>query len=218
MPPRSSSLQMQYGYGGQQQGFGQQQQGYGSQQQGYGQPVQWRLDALTGVAPMPQYRFPALPKYWSLPYIVRNREDQVLGRWNMQQESMYVSRVQAMVRVLADGTPTLVGCGKAPTLVRQCNNMQCGMWMELYKGQTHILSDGDQVSLDAQNPEGAIFTCRDESGMQQQGGYGQRGGYGQQQQQQQLPPGWAVYQDEQTGQQYYGNYETGQTQWEPPRY
>ena len=55
----SSSLQMQYGYGGnQQQGYGQQQQGYGSQQQGYGQPVQWRLDALTGVAPMPQNPLP----------------------------------------------------------------------------------------------------------------------------------------------------------------
>ena len=31
----------------------------------------------------------------------------------------------------------------------------------------------------------------------------------------QLPPGWEVYQDEQ-GQVYYGNVQTGQNQWEPP--
>ena len=42
---------------------------------------------------MDQYRFPALPKYWSMPYTLRNGDEQVLSRWNMMQESGYVSRI-----------------------------------------------------------------------------------------------------------------------------
>ena len=120
-----------------------QQQNY---QQSYG-GVQWRIDASYGVQAMPQFRFPALPKYWALPYTVRNGEDQVLSRWNMMNEALTVSRVQCMVRVLADGTPTLVGCGKAPSLFRAFG----GPWSPLYKGESVLLSDGLQVSLDCNN-------------------------------------------------------------------
>lgn len=139
---RSAVARMQYGYMDQQQNY---QQSYGG--------VQWRIDSSYGVQAMPQFRFPALPKYWALPYTVRNGEDQVLSRWNMMSEALTVSRVQCMVRVLADGTPTLVGCGKAPSLFRAFG----GPWSPLYKGESVLLSDGLQVSLDCNDPEGAVL-------------------------------------------------------------
>ncbi|EOD38634.1 hypothetical protein EMIHUDRAFT_224425 [Emiliania huxleyi CCMP1516] len=192
---RSAVARMQYGYMDQQQNY---QQSYGG--------VQWRIDASYGVQAMPQFRFPALPKYWALPYTVRNGEDQVLSRWNMMNEALTVSRVQCMVRVLADGTPTLVGCGKAPSLYRAFG----GPWSPLYKGESVLLSDGLQVSLDCNNPEGAVFTCFDESGGRQGGydqqGYTQQGGY----------QGWTSAVDPASGQTYYVNDETGQSQWDPP--
>ena len=101
---------------------------------------------------------------------------QVLSRWNMVQPNNYVSRMQCMVKILPDGTPTLVGIGKAPTLVRT----RGGPWEPLYKRQRRLLADGDQLILDCYNPDAAVFTCCDENVMQQ-GGYGQQqGGYGQQ--------------------------------------
>ena len=66
---------------------------------------------------------------------------------------------------------------------------QGGAWIPIYAGQSHYLTSGDQISLDASNPEGAVFTCQNEAGgadphqgygMQQQG-YGMQQGYGQQQ-------------------------------------
>lgn len=185
------------------------QQGYGAQQ-GYAQQVQWRIDAYYGVKAMAQERFPALPKCWYLPYTVRNGEDQVLSRWNMIYESDFVSRMQCMVKVLPDGTPTLVGCGKNPSLFRS----QGGQWNYLQKGQTQILQSGDQVSLDYNNPESAVFTCTQEQPDQ----YGQQGQYQQGQQQGQgLPPGWISGVDPSSGAQYYYNEQTGVSQWEPPQ-
>ena len=80
---------------------------------------------------MDQYRFPALPKYWSMPYTLRNGDEQVLSRWNMMQESGYVSRMQCLVKILPDGTPMLTSIGKAPTLVRT----RGGPWQPLYNRQ-----------------------------------------------------------------------------------
>ena len=179
----------QQGYGQPQQGYGQQQGGYGQQQGGYGQQYggrqsQFRIDAYAGVTGMPQNRFPAKPQYWQLPYTVRNGEDQVLGRWNMMYPAITVSRAQCMVKILPDGTPTLCGCGKAPTLWRSPG----GPWNYLNRAETRILENGDQISLDWQNPEGSVLTAVDEMAQgggysQPQGGYGQpQGGYGQPQQ------------------------------------
>ena len=96
-----------------------------------------------------------------------------------------VSRSQCKVNLYADGTAVLTSHGScAPTLVRA----QGGAWIAIYADQTHYLTSGDQISLDASNPEGAVFTCQNEAGgadqqQGQQGGYGQQqGGYGQQQQ------------------------------------
>ena len=118
-------------------------------------------------------------KYGILPYTVRAGEEQALGRWNMMQPSPYVSRVQAVVKMFPDGTAVLESHGKPATGYRQ----QGGMWSGLQRGQTQILQNGDEISLDSRNPEGAIFAFQAEGGgMQQQGGFGQQqGGYGGQQ-------------------------------------
>merc|ERR1712129_329199 len=146
--PRSTDVTSQYGgqqvgydqqqgYGGQQQGYGGQQQGgYGDQQQNYaaqqnyGAEVRWRLDGY-GVKGMAPQRFPALqPRYGSIPYSLSNGEEQTLSRWNMVVESMAVSRVQALVKCQNDGSLTVTGCGKYPSLLRQSG----GQWDYVYKG------------------------------------------------------------------------------------
>lgn len=166
---RSAVAVMQYG---QQQQYGGQQMG--GQQMG-GQQSQWRVDAVVGVTGMPQQRFPSKPKFWTMPYFVSNGENQILGRWNLMQPSPYVSRCQAMVKVLPDGTPILIGCGKNPCYWRSQN----GMWNYLYRRQTVTLENGLQISLDCANPEAAIVTCTVANGMQpggMQGGFQQQGG------------------------------------------
>ena len=95
----------------------------------------------------------------------------MLSRWNMAQEKLTVSRVQALVNVGHDGSATLLSSGKGPTLVR----FPGGPWNPLFKGQPHRLNDGDEISLDCNNPEGAVFTLRNV--MQQGGGFGGQGGY-----------------------------------------
>jgi hypothetical protein len=81
-----------------------------------------------------------------------------------------VSRSQCKVTVYPDGNALLTSQGScAPTMWRQPG----GPWNALYDGQMEWLTDGCQVSLDANNPEGAVFTCQQEMGGydQQQGGY-----------------------------------------------
>ena len=110
-------------------------------------------------------------KYGMLPYTVSTGEELTLGRWNMMQPSPYVSRAQCKVVIMADGTAILTSVGKPPTGIRA----RGGQWNALYFGQHHILSDGDQVSLDIyNNPEGAVLTLQNEGAMQQ-GGYQQQG-------------------------------------------
>lgn len=100
--------------------------------------------------------------YRHLPYKLRRGEVQVLSRWNMVSQKLTVSRVQCKVRVFTDGTACLTSCGKGPTLWRAWG----GPWNVLYKDERHIMADGDQVSLDWQDPEAAVFTCLVASPMQ----------------------------------------------------
>lgn len=188
--------QSQQGYGQPQQGYGQSQQGYGQPQQGYGQPQQGYDEGYNddggyrGQAGPPRYYAPPnyeMPVLWSiygisgvsgfagvtekycaLPYSLRSSDEYVLSRFNMVHPQLTVSRIQAIVQVLSDGTATLIANGRGPTLWRAPG----GYWNPLYNGQTKVLQDGDQISLDCNNPEGAVFTCAQESAMQQ-GGYGQ---------------------------------------------
>ena len=204
--PRSST-KMQYGggYGGQQGGYGAPQQGYGQPQQGgygapqqggYGAPQQgggqavWRIQPIMGVgghtrfqAFGPEYAN-AFQKYSMIPYsLCFPGDDFVLGRWNMMQPSPYVSRQQVVVNLLPDGNAILYSTGKPATGIRQNG----GQWNWLYNGQQHYIQHGDQVSLDQNNPEGAVFQFENAAmgggqmgyGQQQQGYGQQQGGYGQ---------------------------------------
>ena len=193
-----SAVKMQYG---QQQGYGGgygQQQGYGAQQQGYGSQALWRIYGANGVCGHSMFsgavsavnknRFGSVgEKYSQLPYTLVADDERILSKWNMINNQVpTVSRSQCKVSLYPDGTAVLTSQGScAPTLVRN----QGAAWIAIYAGQSHYLTSGDQISLDASNPEGAVFTCQNEAGGadqqqgQQGGGYGQQqqGGYGQQQ-------------------------------------
>jgi len=208
-------------------------------QQGNGGQVLWRLDRHYGVAGFSGVAgFTAEKKNYmytpedddffrpcALPYTLCSGDERPLSRWNMIEQKLTVSRIQALVKCSNAGA-VLSSEGRGVTLWR----MPGGEWNVLYKGESRYLNDGDQVSLDCNDPEGAVFSCLREGGyarqdpyaQQQQGGYGQQqGGYPQQGQQQQgqgqLPYGWEQLTDPSSGQVYYSNAQTGQTQWEPPQ-
>ena len=135
--------------------------------------------------------------YRFLPYILNNGQVQVLSRWNMARQKLTVSRVQCKVQVSADGTATLTSCGKGPTLWRAWG----GRWVGLDSGERQVLAGGDQVSLDCQDPEAAVFTCQVDT----QSDYPQS-----------LPAGWTTGVDQRSGATYYYHEQTGRSQWEPP--
>jgi len=134
----------------------------------------------------------------------------------MLDQRLSVSRKQCMVQVLADGTVTLTSYGKGPTLWRA----RAGPWQHVRNGESLVLSDGDQVSLDVNQPDGAVFTCQDETAMQQSKGYPEEA-YTQQQRQGQQAQGQLPYPWEQlvaqNGAVYYSNPQTGEASWEPPQ-
>ena len=138
-----------------------------------------------------------------------------------------------------DGTAVLIARGKGQTLWKSRDDTRMG-WNALYRGEEHILSDGDLISINWNDPEAAVFRCnvgyaeaqQQEQGyaQQQQGGaqqsygqeaYGQQQGYPQQQGYVQdgyydLPAGWISGIDPDSGVAYYYNELTGESQWEPP--
>ena len=145
-----------------------------------------------------------------------------------------------------DGTAVLVARGKGQTLWKSRDDTRMG-WNALYRGEEHILSDGDLISINWNDPEAAVFSCNvgyanpNPDAQQQQGytqeqgdaqqGYGQDA-YGQQQAEQQqgypqqgyvqdgyydLPAGWISGIDPGSGVPYYYNELTGDSQWEPPQ-
>ena len=140
-------------------------------------PVLWSLQGFSGVI-----GFPGVDeKYDYLPYSLRGGDEFVLSRWNMMQQSLTVSRIQAIAQVFPYGTFALTSHGRGPTLWRS----QGGPWNPLYKGERRTLQGGDQVSLDCNKPEAAVLTCVPESAYgapQHQQGYGtsQQGTYGSQ--------------------------------------
>ena len=98
-----------------------------------------------------------------LPHALRHGEELVLSRWNMQAPKPTVSREQCKVVVAADGTAALVSCGRGPTLWRQSG----APWYAVSRSDTCPLSEGDQISLDCNDPEAAVFTCEVSSAAQQ---------------------------------------------------
>eukprot|EP00964_Phaeocystis_antarctica_P060243 scaffold35915_cov69-Phaeocystis_antarctica.AAC.4 len=97
----------------------------------------------------------------------------------MQRPKLTVSREQCKVIVAADGTAALVSCGKGPTWlgvrVRVRGRVrgptlwrQSGApWYAMSRSETCTLADGDQISLDCNDPEAAVFTCEVNSAAQQ---------------------------------------------------
>jgi len=245
VPPRATFLMMQYSTA--------QPTEYGEQQE-YAQVVWSLagfngVTGFSGMATNEPSPFPTVNRafdasseriyqkdYTYLPYTLRNGEQQVLSRWNMAQQQLTVSRKQCKIIVAADGTATLISKGRGPTMVRsrpaegwperseQWYRYNGPMWNALYAEEQHVLADGDQVSLDCNDPEAAVFTCQvdyaqPEGYAQQQQGYvQQQQDFAQQQQayaQQELPAGWVMGIDEASGATYYYNQQTGQSQWEP---
>jgi len=199
-------------------------------------------------------------------YTIKCGDDHVLGRYDMLRQNAYISRVSGLVKVENDGTTHVTAMGKLAMVVRPPG----GTWSVLSMRQTHVLTDGTQISLKANEPEDAIFTVyiEDENGQRAQGGNGQQNGMQQNGMQQNgmqqngmqqngmqqngmqqngmqqngmqqngmqqngqngmqsgqnpfgmqngLPNGWHTSVDEGSGQTYYYNELTGQTQWEPP--
>jgi len=180
--------------------------------------------------------------YRHVDYNLRKHDVQVLSRFNMLQQRLTVSRKQCLVSCLADGSATLTSVGRGATLWRE----QGGPWCSVQMGEGLVLSDGDQVSLDCNDPNEVVFTCQQkcaaqqggsqqgEGGYQQgEGGYQQGGrqsasqqsGYQQEAYAQQAPPQQASPQlpcpweqlADQNGAVYYSNPQTGEAQWEAPQ-
>ena len=222
----------QQGYNSAQQGYGDQ-QGYGAKQ-GYASPVVLSVAGFNGVTGF-AYSMSQNDRYLHLPYDLRNGENQVLSRWNMQRQKLTVSREQSKVQVSTDGTASLFSCGRGPTMWRSKFDavFPCGPWQAIYKNQMHVLSDGDQISLDCNDPDDAVFTChvagamgqsahaqqQDQQGYAQQQGCAQQQGYAPPPQgyAQGLPPGWTSGIDQASGATYYYHEQTGQSQWEYPQ-
>jgi len=217
----------QQGYGQQPQQQGYAQQGYGGQQAG----PRVLLYGAQGVVGHDKHIYGREREdYTELPYIVNVGDETVLSRWNMMQPSSFVSRVQCIVQVAPDGTalpsaaagththtllflptveelsavgtPYLYSCGKPATGCRQGRGAP---WYWVEKGQAQALATGSQICLDASDPEGAVFHVQVE---------GQPGVHGQQLGQLRYP--WEQQVDPQSGQAYYYNPQTGQSQWEAP--
>lgn len=145
--------------------------------------VLWRIDGVAGVAGFSgvagfvgasKYNFYQLERGrdgrpCQLPYDLGVGDEKALSRWNMVTMRATVSRKQCVVKCQADGTVTLDSEGKSPTLWRQPG----GYWCPVHAGDRVTLSHGDQLSLDCNDPEGAVFGV--ESVVQAQGGYATQG-------------------------------------------
>ena len=137
-------------------------------------------------------------------YNLRKHDVQVLSRYNMLKQSLFVSRKQCFVSCLADGTAALTSVGKGPTLWRE----RSGPWCMVQRGESLTLSDGDAISLDAKNPDGTVFTCEEKRVQQGGSSYHQQDGYSQREEQM----------VDQHGAVYYYNSQTGEQQWDPPQH
>ena len=118
--------------------------------------LQWMLAPAEGVHPE---------------YIVSSGESQVLGRSDMIKQNPYVSRVQCLVQVAADGTASVTALGKAQTYVLKAAEKTS---VVLRKEETHVLQDCDQIALNFGSNRG-IFTVYALQGNYAQDGYAQDG-------------------------------------------
>jgi len=163
-------------------------------------------------------------------YFVERGMQQSLGRYDMAEyegQLMHVDPCQCTVVAAEDGSCLYVYAqGTSPTGWRT-SPYEPWNWMQ--PGESVALENGHKVSLDCTYPENAVFKFErsnwgNDYGQQGSGMLGQSAGalppqqgYGGQQPGGQLPFGWTSGVDQQSGQTYYYNEQTGQSQWEPPR-
>ena len=181
-------VKMQYGqqYGGQAYAVSYAQQGnrqhwqsaaYGTAQQGNGQYGQSAAYGTWNVFPRDGAGSSLTNTYQVTPGM-----EQILGRFDMVETlgtKLTVSRQQAAVQVGPDGTATVYSIGKPPTGFRRSPYEP---WAWLQHGQSMVLSHGCKISLDAGDPEGAVYKCEMDDGSTPglQGLQGLQGGrYGQ---------------------------------------
>ena len=95
-------------------------------------------------------------------YTVRAGTEQVLGRYDMFQQNLYVSRAQCLVSVAADGVCTLVSIGKPPTVFRPHGDTS---WYSLTREDgPYFLQNGDHIGLVWKEPEAAFYQVACEDG------------------------------------------------------
>ena len=132
--------------------------------------VVWRVVPTTGVC--------------NVVFNVGNGQQQVLGRSHMADDHpgdpTYVSRQQCIVEVADDGTASLISIGKPLTLHKPPSvDFWCGLKKTKPLGDdigydsAHVLTDGEQISLDMREPDAAVFTIvrKEEQGADTGGGY-----------------------------------------------
>lgn len=151
-------------------------------------------------------------------YNLEPGQQQALGRYDMgeyAEQSVNVDPVQCIIQVAEDGSCVYAYAqGNQPTGWRTRPDEP---WNWMQPGESVVLESGHKVSLDCNYPEDAVYKCEkagrflvqeylESQGLAQPQGNGQG----------QLPPGWTTGVDETSGQQYYFNENTGQSQWDAP--
>jgi hypothetical protein len=159
-------------------------------------------------------------------YKVEPGRQQALGCYDMTYSisGVIIDPAQCIVQLADDG-----GCiyayaqGVQPTGWRTRPDEP---WNWMMPGESVVLQSGNKVSLDCTNPENAVYKFEkagrflNEAYLESQGPFNvvtsapplieQPGNLIQ------LPPGWVAGIDQASGQQYYYNDQTGQSQWDPP--
>jgi len=142
-------------------------------------------------------------------YYVDRGCEQTLGRYDMVEyegQAMHIAPDQCVVVAAEDGSCIYVYAqGNTPTGWRT-SPYEPWNWMQ--PGDSVALTNGNKVSLDYKDPEACVFKF-ERSGWAEE--YGDTSST-------LLPPGWTTGIDEQSGQQYYFNEQTGASQWDPPQY
>ena len=151
-------------------------------------------------------------------YNVEPGRQQALGRYDMIE---YGGRVdlsgafdaidpaQCIAQVADDGSCVFIYAqGTQPTLWRTRPDEE---WNWMQPGESVVLQSGQKVSLDCDHPDAAVYKFEKAGRFLVQDRLDTQG-LGQ------LPAGWITGVDEASGQQYYYNEQTGQSQWDPPQY
>lgn len=162
-------------------------------------------------------------------YHIEPGKHQAVGRNDLgayADQSPHVDLSQCVLQVAEDGSCIYAYAqGTSPTGWRTRPDEP---WNWMQPGESIALQSGHKVSLDCQHPEDAVYKCEKagrflvDDYINSVNGVGSvdlsRTATAMGQGAGQLPPGWIAQSDPASGQQYYTNQQTGQTQWDFPQY